>query len=238
MVTTYLRRLTPRCRLRASVGPRACGRRGCRDRRPAPRGSSATRTCRARRRWIARICSVSSRSRRAPRRTSADPATRSTRCVETLQQPAHRAHRVGGLVRLHEPEERFEVDRSPWRTRPRLLTGSPAPPSAAGSRGAAASAPRARRWSGRPSRCPHHVAACLTQLRIVLAVGSNSLRQLLRASAPTRTSSTICRLNSGGYRTRLLCHRELLHLTTAQVSTKPGQLQYDVEAYGIPWTRK
>ena len=67
-----------------------------------------------------------------------------------FEQSAHHPHRVAGLVRLHESEQRFGVAVLSFAIpKPRLLTKSPARSRAVGSHVADVSAPPALPSSGR-----------------------------------------------------------------------------------------
>ena len=209
----------------ARLQPRRSG-----DQPRARRGSTAHRSCRP-----SGGGHGSSPSTRCP--PTLAPTARASARRNAAETPSSRPMTGpdGGLMRAHEPEDPFESARSPGRTRPRLFTGSRVPPSAAGSHGGASRAPRARRWSDRPCACRGHDRPA-GPLRIHWALGSNS-RDSSSGVRPAWTRSTSCCRNSGGYGCRDLGIVDSFRHKT-QVSTKPGQLQYDVEAYGIPWTRK
>src|SRR6202023_341752 len=102
--------------------------------------------------------------------------------------------------------------------------GSHALRAAAGSLAAAAAARRARASSDHPRGGPRPDRPGATQLRIACAEGSNS-RASCSGSRPARTSSIICRLNSGGYGARCLWGIVDPSPPNHGVSTKPGQLQ-------------
>jgi len=71
-------------------------------------------------------------------------------------------------------------------------------------------------------RRPSSRSACVSQLRMVWAEGSNSLASS-SGVRPARTSSMICRRNSGGYGGRDFGIVDSF-LPKDRVSTKPGQL--------------
>src|SRR5690606_17136304 len=73
-----------------------------------------------------------------------------------------------------------------------------------------------------PSPAPISRAACLIQVPIVMAEGPNSLDRDA-AVRPDRASATICRLNSGVYRT-VLSAIVNSSCYNGEVSTKAGQL--------------
>src|SRR5580700_7817816 len=139
-----------------------------------------------------------------------------------LEQSAHGPDRVDGLVHFDEPEERFEV-----------ASLSVANQAAAFDRISRSSF--SRRFSRRsrvnssrsalvrpPSPPPLSLASCLTHSAIVQADGPNSLASDA-ALRPDLTRSTICRLNSGVYRTdRFAINTSVPYV---EVSTKAGQLQ-------------
>ena len=164
----------------------------------------------------------------SPLRTSADPPRRRTRfsrhpAVGTSSPPNGWP---GSPSRIRRA---LRGTRSPWRTRPRLLRGSPAPPSA-------------RRFSRR-SRV-QLLALGAAQAAVALARITRGLLdpqpdrpgrrpellgQRCRASARTRARPTICRLNSGVYRT-VFSAIVNSSISNVEVSTKPGQLQLDERA--------
>src|SRR5690606_27219733 len=73
-----------------------------------------------------------------------------------------------------------------------------------------------------PSPLPASRWACLTQSPIVQAEGPNSLDSDAGVR-PVPTNATICRLNSGAYRT-VLSAMVNSSKSNDEVSTKPGQL--------------
>src|SRR5207302_11012139 len=141
-----------------------------------------------------------------------------------FKQSAHNPYRVGGLVRLHESEERFGV-----------AGFSVANQAAAFARISRSSlslrfSRRSRVSSSRsalvkpPSPLPRSRASCLTHSEIVQAVGPNS-RDSSAGVRPLRTKSTIWRLNSGAYRTVFFSAIVNPSKPYVEVSTQAGQLQ-------------
>ena len=117
-----------------------------------------------------------------------EPASRN------LRQSAHDPDRMGGLVRLHEPEERFEVALSVANQAAAFERISRYSFSLRFSRRSRANSSR----SGvvrPPSPLPVSRFACRTHSAIVQAVGSNSFASDA-GLRPLRTKSSICRLNS------------------------------------------
>jgi transposase-like protein len=145
------------------------------------------------------------------------------RTSRNLQQSAHHPDRVGGLVRLHEPEERFEVPLSVANQAAAFERISRSSLSLRFSR-------RNRDNSSRsgvvrpPSALPPSRCACLTHNEIDQAVGPNSFASNA-GLRPLRTKSTICRLNSGVYRTPFSAISNT-SIANIGVSTKTGQLQF------------
>src|SRR5258708_4438345 len=122
-----------------------------------------------------------------------EPASRN------MQQSAHDPDRVGGLVHLHEPEERFEVPLSVANQAAAFDRISRSSFSLRFSR-------RSRDNSSRspvvnpPSPWPASRLPCRTHSAIVQGVGPYSFDKDLDV-LPLCAKSTICRLNSGAYRT-------------------------------------
>src|SRR6266404_596051 len=139
-----------------------------------------------------------------------------------MQQSAHDPDRVGGLVHLHEPEERFEVPLSVANQAAAFDRISRSSLSLRFSRRNRDSSSRSTEVNP-PSPLPASRLACLTHNPIVQGVGPNSFDNDA-AVLPPRTKSTICRLNSGVYRTVLLAISNT-SIANHEVSTKPGQLQ-------------
>src|SRR5580658_2489560 len=147
-------------------------------------------------------------------------------CIEPAprysQQSAHKPDRVGGLVRFHEPEERFEVPLSVANQAAAFERISRSSFSLRFSR-------RSRDSSSRsvlvkpPSPLPASRASCLTHSAMLQAVGPNSFARDA-ALRPERTKSTICRLNSGVYRIVLTAMKNTSE-SNVEVSTKAGQVQ-------------
>ena len=126
-----------------------------------------------------------------------------------FQDPAHRGYFIEGLIGFHEL-----VD-SPWHR-----VGLPSEPGRGFCKDlpllsqlpilAAQSSDLLPLLVIRPSlRRPSSRSACRIQIRIAWADGSNS-RDNSWGVRPARTSSTICRLNSGGYGECDLGHRSIL----------------------------
>src|SRR3984957_15667537 len=140
-----------------------------------------------------------------------------------MQQSAHDPDRVGGLVHLHEPEERFEV---PLSVANQAAAFERISRSSLSLRFSRRSRPNSSRSAvvNPPSPLPASRFACRTHNPIVQGVGPNSFDND-PAVLPPRTRSTICRLNSGVYRTVLLAISNT-SISNHEVSTKPGQLQY------------
>src|SRR6185437_10716029 len=115
-----------------------------------------------------------------------------------LKQPAHHPHRMGGLVHLHEPEERFEGPLSVANQAAAFARISRSSLSLRFSRRSWMSSSRSALVSP-PSPLPASRAARRIHKPIVQAVGPNSFASEV-AERPERCSSTIWRLNSGVYR--------------------------------------
>src|SRR5215469_4474730 len=138
-----------------------------------------------------------------------------------LKQPAHHPHRMGGLVHLHEPEERFEGPLSVANQAAAFARISRSSLSLRFSRRSRLSSSRSAVVS-LPSPLPRSRASCWTHSEIVQAVGPNS-RDSSAGFRPVRTRSTIWRLNSGVYRTFVFA---IVNPSKpyVEVSTKAGQL--------------
>jgi hypothetical protein len=145
------------------------------------------------------------------------------------QQSAHFPYRTGGLICLHEPEERFDV--------PGISFANQA---AAFERISRSSFNR--RFSRRscvsssrsvlvrpPSPVPPSRSARLTHCRIDQGVTPNSLPSSSNRR-PDRCNSTICRRNSGVYRFRAFAIL-IPFLCEHEVSTKTGQVQASPGTY-------
>src|SRR5712671_649385 len=139
-----------------------------------------------------------------------------------LQQSAHDPDRVGGLVHLHEPEERFEVPLSVANQAAAFERISRSSFNLRTSRRNRDSSSRSAVVNP-PSPLPASRLPCRTHSAIVQGVGPYSFDKDL-AVLPLCAKSTICRLNSGVYRT-LLAAMLNTSITNSGVSTKPGQLQ-------------
>lgn len=128
----------------------------------------------------------------------------------------------GGLVRSHEPEERFEVLPSVANQAAAFERISR---SSFGRRFSRRSLVRSSRSAlvGPPSPLPLSRAACFTHVEIDQDVGPNSFANEAGV-CPVRTRSTICRLNSGVYRTDFSATVNSSK-TNVGVSTKAAQVQ-------------
>src|SRR3990172_2721081 len=148
-------------------------------------------------------------------------------CIEAtrgyFEQSAHDPYRMGGLVRLHESEQRFGIAGFSFANQ-----------AAAFERISRSS--RNRRFSRRsrtsssrsavvspPSPVPASRAARLTHRAMVQADGPNS-RESSEGLRPDRTNSTIWRRNSGTYRFCLFAIADSSVPNDAE-STKAGQVQ-------------
>src|SRR5690606_22636000 len=138
------------------------------------------------------------------------------------KQSAHDLDRMGSLIRLHEPEERFEGPFSVANQAAAFERMSRSSFSRRFSRRRRCSSSRSALVSP-PSPLPASRWACLTQSPIVQAEGPNSLDSDAGVR-PVPTNATICRLNSGAYRT-VLSAMVNSSKSNDEVSTKPGQLQ-------------
>src|SRR5439155_24842755 len=139
-----------------------------------------------------------------------------------FKQSAHNPYRVGGLVRLHESEERFGVAGFSVANQAAAFARiSRSSLSLRFSRRSRVSSSRSAVVSP-PSPLPRSRASCLTHREIVQAVGPNS-RDSAAGVRPLRTISTICRLNSGVYRT---VFSAIVNPSKpyVEVSTQAGQL--------------
>src|SRR6185437_5653465 len=116
-----------------------------------------------------------------------------------LQQPAHHAHRVNGLVLLHEFEERFEFGAVSCANQAAAFDRiSRSICSCLFSRRSRASSSRSAVVSP-PSPRPSSRSACLIHRLIAQFVGPNRFDSSA-TELPARCSSTIWRWNSFGYR--------------------------------------
>src|SRR5690606_13660548 len=140
------------------------------------------------------------------------------------KQSAHDLDRMGGLIRLHEPEERFEGPFSVANQAAAFERMSRSSFSRRFSRRRRCSSSRSALVSP-PSPLPASRWACLTQSPIVQAEGPNSLDSDAGVR-PVPTNATICRLNSGAYRT-VLSAMVNSSKSNDEVPTKPGQLQLE-----------
>src|SRR5207244_2401561 len=144
-----------------------------------------------------------------------------------FKQPAHDPYRVGGLVRLHESEERFGVAGFSVANQAAAFARiSRSSLSLRFSRRSRVSSSRSAVVSP-PSPLPRSRASCLTHSEIVHAVGPNS-RDSSAGVRPPRTRSTIWRLNSGVYRT---VFSAIVNPSKpyVEVSTQAGQLHADAD---------
>src|SRR5208283_2561787 len=154
-------------------------------------------------------------------RTHRSLAPRIKPAPRDLEQSAHHPHRMGGLVGLHEPEERFEGPLSVANQAAAFERISRSSFSRRFSRRSRVSSSRSAVVRP-PSPWPASRASCLPQRAIVQAEGPNSLARDA-AVRPDLSRPTICRLNSGVYRTvRFAINTSVPYV---EVSTKPGQLQ-------------
>lgn len=128
---------------------------------------------------------------------------------------------MGGLIRLHEPEERFEGAPSVANQAAAFERISRSYLSLRFSRRSLVSSSRSALVKP-PSPLPPSRASCLIHREIVHGVGPNSFASDAGVH-PVRASSTICRLNSGVYRTDLSAIVNASK-TNLGVSTKPGQV--------------
>src|SRR5450631_1237385 len=138
-----------------------------------------------------------------------------------MQQSAHDPDRVGGLVHLHEPEERFEVPLSVANQAAAFDRISRSSLSLRFSRRNRDSSSRSAVVNP-PSPLPASRLSCRTHSEIDHAVGPNSFESDA-GLRPLRAKSTICRLNSGVYLTLLVAISNT-SISNHEVSTKPGQL--------------
>jgi hypothetical protein len=142
---------------------------------------------------------------------------------------------MSGLIRLHEPEERFEVLLSVANQAVAFERISRSSFSRRFSRRSLLSSSRSALVSP-PSPLPASRASCLTHKEIDQGVGPNSFAKDAGVR-PERTKSTICRLNSGVYRTALFAIVDASK-TNHEVSTKPGQVQFGHAAtQHVPWNK-
>src|SRR5579871_2134741 len=157
-------------------------------------------------------------SSRAPRplEPGVEPAPRD------LQHSAHDPDRMGGLVGSYESEERFEVPLSCANQAAAFERISRSSLSLRFSRRSRLSSSRSALVKP-PSPLPASRASCFNHSEMVQAVGPNSLESDAGVR-PERTRSTICRLNSGVYRTDLSAIVDSSK-TNHEVSTKAGQVQ-------------
>src|SRR5688500_12588030 len=139
------------------------------------------------------------------------------------EQPAHLPYRKGGLVRLHESEERFGVAVLAFANQAAAFDRmSRSSFSCRFSRRSRSSSSRSASLTP-PSPLPSLSSACLTQYLIVPAAGPNS-RARCAGTRPARTSSTICCRNSGVYLAPLWAIADSSVGDTDE-STKSGQAQ-------------
>jgi hypothetical protein len=129
---------------------------------------------------------------------------------------------VGGLVHLHEPEERFEVPLSVANQAAAFDRISRSSFSLRFSRRNRDSSSRSAVVNP-PSPLPASRLSCRTHSEIDHAVGPNSFANDA-GLRPLRTKSTICRLNSGVYLTLLVAISNTSK-ANHEVSTETGQLQ-------------
>jgi hypothetical protein len=134
---------------------------------------------------------------------------------------------MDGLIRFHEPEERFEGAPSDANQAAAFERISRSSLSLRFSRRNRESSSRSVLVSP-PSPLPASRSACLTHSEIDQDVGPNSFAKDAGVR-PERTRSTICRLNSGVYRTALLAIVNSFN-PIIEVSTETGQVQQPWEA--------
>ena len=125
------------------------------------------------------------------------------------------------LIRFHEPEERFEGAPSVANQAAAFERISRSSLSLRFSRRNRESSSRSVLVSP-PSPLPASRSSCLTHSEIDQDVGPNSFAKDAGVR-PERTRSTICRLNSGVYRTALLAIVNSFN-PIIEVSTEPGQV--------------
>ena len=130
---------------------------------------------------------------------------------------------MGGLVHLHEPEERFEVPLSVANQAAAFERISRSSFSLRFSRRNRASSSRSARRQTRHRPCRDHAVLPDPQ-RDRPGRRPELLDKRSAGLRPLRTKSTICRLNSGVYRT-LFSAIVNTSISYVEVSTKPGQLQ-------------
>src|SRR5690606_19429243 len=138
-----------------------------------------------------------------------------------IQQSAHHPHRVGGLVHLHEPEERFEGPLSVANQAAAFERISRSSFNRRFSRRSRVSSSRSGLVRP-PSPLPPSRAACLIHSAMVQALGPNSLAREA-GLRPAWASATICCLNSGAYRVDLFAIVNS-SISNGEVSTETGQL--------------
>lgn len=157
-------------------------------------------------------------------RRSTAPDVEST--PRNLEHAAHDPHRMDGLIRLREPEERFEL-------LPLVANQAAAPGRISGFSLSLRFSRRSRADSSRyvlispPSPLSSSRGSCFTHSAMVQDVGPNSFASETGVR-PERTRSTICCLNSRVYRVALLATVNASK-SYLEVSTQPGQVHY----YGI-----
>ncbi len=147
-----------------------------------------------------------------------------------LQQPAHHPYRIGGLIRLHEPEDFFDVVPVSLANQAAAFERiSRSIRSCLFSRRSRVSSSRSGVLS--PSlRFPASRWACATQFEIDCAAQPNSWASS-PGDRPAFTRSTICWRNSGGYGG--LVRGIVDSCAKNQVSTKAGQLHFKF-TWGLP----
>jgi hypothetical protein len=128
---------------------------------------------------------------------------------------------MDGLVRFHEFEERFEGAPSVANQAAAFERISRSSLSLRFSRRSRASSSRSVLLNP-PSPLPVSRSSCFTHREIDQGVGPNSFDKDAGVR-PERTKSTICRLNSGVYRTALLAIVNSFN-QNIEVSTKAGQV--------------
>src|SRR5271157_2506693 len=141
------------------------------------------------------------------------------------QQATHHLHRIGGLVRHHESEERFGITMLSCANQAaafeRISRSCVNRRISRRSRVSSSRSPVVRP----PSPPSLSRSARLTQQRIAHVEQPNSFESSENAR-PARTNPTICRLNSGVY---LGFDFDILNtsLCDTEVSTKAGQVQFN-----------
>ncbi len=127
---------------------------------------------------------------------------------------------------LHRDEPGNLIGSSPWRRRPPLLPGSPAPAAAPGSRRSRASSSRSAVVN--PDRCPASTSACWTQRRTAVSVRSRSA-DLPEALARRPDQRDRLPLNSAVNirlaRCAMWTPARVMLPSSLSVSTKSGQVQ-------------